>query len=464
MRHLWTVVAAASVAAGACSAYGAKNVLTPGDFIISIDRDVINLTSIYPANEGPNKAIDNLYLPTSPQTSTKYLNFGRFNTGFIIDPNFGSSTVQSFRINTANDNEARDPATYQFYGSNDPSILSADNSTGSAESWTLISEGALNLPAARRSTGPVVPIDNTTSYNLYRLIFPTLKIPNAATAMQIGEVEFYESADGSTPDIFDIEGLDPMRAVKLPTAPMSESIAPVTQEAFAVIDGNVATKYLNFGINNTGFIVTPSRGPEAVNALQITTANDAEGRDPTKYEIYGTNSPIVSAAHSDGTGEAWTLISAGDLTLPSARNTAADVVSFTNSTAYASYKVIFPEIKGPAATTVPPAAGTITSMQIANIQLYADGSDTPGDFNGDGWVDAADLALWKTQFGFVGVGINADGNNSGNVDGNDFLMWQANYTGPPPAAVAAGVVPEPASVAMAALGLIGLTVVRRRTA
>lgn len=461
MRHLWTIAVAASVAAGASQAYGAKNVLTPSDAIISIDRDEINLTSIYPANEGPNKAIDNLYLPTSPQTSTKYLNFGRFNTGFIIDPNFGSSTVQSIRINTANDSEARDPATYQLYGSNDPAILSGDNSTGGAESWTLISEGALSLPAARRATGPVVPIANSTSYNLYRLIFPTLKTPNAATAMQIGDVEFYETADGSTPDIFDSEGLDPMRAVKLPTPLMSESIAPANQEANAVIDGNVATKYLNFGINNTGFIVTPSRGPEAVNAFQITTANDSEGRDPTKYEIYGTNMPIASTPHSTGTGETWTLIDAGDLSLPADRNTAANVVSFTNATEYASYKILFPEIKGPAATTVPPAQGTITSMQIANIQFYADGSDAPGDFNGDGSVDADDLNLWKTQFGFAGVGINADGDNSGKVDGNDFLIWQRNYVGAP-ATVAGGAVPEPGSVALAVMGAVGLAGAFRR--
>lgn len=456
MRHLWTAVAAASVAACTCSAYGAKNVLTIGDPIRPIDRDVVPLESIYPANEGPNKAIDNLWLPTSPQTSTKYLNFGRFNTGFIIDPNFGASTVQSFKIHTANDNEPRDPATYQLYGSNDPGILSIDNSPGAAESWTLISEGALSLPSARRATGPVVSITNSTSYNLYRLVFPTLKSPTAATAMQIGDVEFFESADGSGLDIFDADGLDPMRAIKLPTAPISESISPLAQEAPTAIDGNVNSKYLNFGINNTGFIVTPSRGPEAVNAFQITTANDTEGRDPKKYEIYGTNDAIVSGAHSGGTGESWTLISSGDLTLPAARLTAGGVVNISNTTAYASYKVIFPELKGPVATTIPPAAGLITSMQIADIQFYADGTDLPGDFNGDGSVDNDDLGIWKTQFGFAGVGINADGDKSGVVDGGDFLVWQRGLTATPPVAN----VPEPTGLALAAIGMAGLA--RRR--
>jgi hypothetical protein len=461
MRHLWTAVAAASVAACTCSAYGAKNVLTVGDPILAIDRDVVNLTSIYPANESPLKAIDNLYLPTTPQTSTKYLNFGRFNTGFIVQPSFGTSTIQSFRINTANDQEPRDPGSYQLWGSNDD-LMSPDNSDGSLENWTIISSGALSLPSARRSIGPVVSIANGTAYKSYRMVFPTLKIPNAATAMQIGDVEFFQSSDGTGTNIlYSPDGLEDIRAIKLSTAPMSESISPVAQESFAVIDGNVNSKYLNFGINNTGFIVTPSRGPEAVNAFQITTANDAEGRDPAKYEIYGTNDAIASAVHSDGAGETWTLISSGDLTLPSTRLTADEVVSFANDTAYASYKVIFPEIKGPAATTVPPAGGTITSMQIANIQFYADGSDLAGDFNGDGSVDNDDLGIWKTQLSYAGVGINADGDNSGLVDGNDFLIWQRGFTGAP--APIAGV-PEPAGFALAAIGLAGVAIRRRRGA
>ena len=45
-------------------------IITIGDTVIPIDRDVTSLPSSYPANESPSKAIDNLYLPTTPtQTS-----------------------------------------------------------------------------------------------------------------------------------------------------------------------------------------------------------------------------------------------------------------------------------------------------------------------------------------------------------------------------------------------------------
>jgi hypothetical protein len=416
----------------AAPAHAATNILTPGDPIIPIDRDVVNLTSIYQTVEGPPKAIDNLYLPTSPQTSTKYLNFGRFNTGFTIQPGAGATTLRAFRIDTANDNENRDPATYELYGSNDPALSSPDNSTGSLENWTLISSGALSLPSTRRATGPVVTVANNIQYNLYRMVFPTLK---------------------------------------LPTPPMSESIVAVGQEPDKGIDGNPATKYLNFGINNTGFIVTPSRGMTTVTGFQITTANDTPGRDPTSYEIWGTNDAITSGYNSAGTAENWTLISSGAITLPppvppattAPRLTSAPEVDFANSTAYKSYKVIFPTITGPAATTVPPAAGTITSMQVADIQLYGVGTDIPGDFNGSGTVDAADLAIWKSQLGFKESGLNADANRDGIVDGADFLVWQSHVGATP----GASTVPEPASAALAMLGLaaIGRTAAfKRRTA
>jgi hypothetical protein len=447
----WALFALSMALLHANSAHAVLKVLTPGDPIVPIDRDVVTLASSYPANESPSKAIDDLYLPATPQTSTKYLNFGRFSTGFIIDPGFGPSIVQSFRIDSANDNEPRDPATYELYGSNDPMLMSGDNSEGSLENWTLINSGSLSLPAGRRATGPIVQITNNTSYNLYRMVFPTLKFPNAATAMQIGEVSFFESADGTGSDIF--SEFDDIRAIKRPTPPVSESISPLTQGPENALDGNVNSKYLNFGVNNTGFIVTPSRGSEIVNAFQITTANDTEGRDPTSFQIYGTNDSITSGVHTSGETENWTLVASGNITLPAARLTPGDVVSFANPTAYNSYKIIFPTIKGP--------LPTITSMQIANIQFYADGTDVPGDYNGDGDVDNEDYGIWRGQFGFSGPGLNGDGNDDGLVDAADYVIWRANTTGSG-SLQAAATVPEPACWLIALPALVAFAVQRRR--
>ncbi len=145
------------------------------------------------------------------------------------------------------------------------------------------------------------------------------------------------------------------------------------------IDGTLA-KYLNRGSShdsdfthpawgaNTGFIITPTVGTgvgEAgtiVTSFEITTANDAEVRDPASWSLYGTNDAILSLNNSDGNGgEAWTLIDSGSLSLPSARDTLGGSVAVANTDAYSSYRMIFPTLKI--------GTGNVARMQIAEIQF-----------------------------------------------------------------------------------------------
>ena len=53
--------------------------------------------------------------------------------------------------------------------------------------------------------------------------------------------------------------------------------------------------------------------------------------------------------------------------------------------------------------------------------------ELPGDFDGDGAVDAADLSAWKDEFSQTGAALNADGDADNDVDGRDFLLWQRNF-------------------------------------
>jgi len=72
----------------------------------------------------------------------------------------------------------------------------------------------------------------------------------------------------------------------------------------------------------------------------------------------------------------------------------------------------------------------------------------PGDADGDGDVDAFDLGLWQTQFGMTGEGLSADFDMDGDVDAFDLGIWQINFgTG------VDALVPEPATLALLALGL-----------
>jgi hypothetical protein len=85
------------------------------------------------------------------------------------------------------------------------------------------------------------------------------------------------------------------------------------------------------------------------------------------------------------------------------------------------------------------------------------GPATPGDFNGDGAVDSADLLVWQQQFGqSVAAGTGADGSGNGLVDAADLALWEQAFPSTA-AATALGVgaataVPEPANWLTALVG------------
>jgi phospholipase/lecithinase/hemolysin len=97
-------------------------------------------------------------------------------------------------------------------------------------------------------------------------------------------------------------------------------------------------------------------------------------------------------------------------------------------------------------TTVHGILGDVASRLVGGI---------PGDFNTNGEVDEADLALWRTGFAAANaMRRQGDANGDGHVDGADFLAWQrmlgTNLTAPPRGSDAVGV-PEPETIWLFAL-------------
>ena len=76
----------------------------------------------------------------------------------------------------------------------------------------------------------------------------------------------------------------------------------------------------------------------------------------------------------------------------------------------------------------------------------------PGDFNGDGFVDTADLTIWQNSFGGPADETSGDIDGDGLATGNDFLEWQRLFSASG-ASIAIGV-PEPGTLMLLALGLI----------
>ncbi len=96
------------------------------------------------------------------------------------------------------------------------------------------------------------------------------------------------------------------------------------------------------------------------------------------------------------------------------------------------------------------------SMTISDFTVEVVTPSLDGDFDGNGFVDAADMndpvLGWKARFGT-------------DLDGDDFLVWQRNLgAGTPPATTAAAAVPEPSTALLALMGVAGAVRISRRRA
>lgn len=104
-------------------------------------------------------------------------------------------------------------------------------------------------------------------------------------------------------------------------------------------------------------------------------------------------------------------------------------------------------------------ADTASVTPIDNPDPALDEVLEDADFDNDGDVDGTDFLTWQANLGGDGS-AGGDADFSGLVDGADLAIWQSNYDGA--AALSAVGVPEPTSMVMMILGVAGLASVRRR--
>jgi len=126
--------------------------------------------------------------------------------------------------------------------------------------------------------------------------------------------------------------------------------APAAEGVDKIIDGDANTKLLDFDeVDGTGFTVDLGGASNIATSIEITTANDAEGRDPQDYEVLGSNDGVV-----------FTSIATGVIPCISTRFFARTFI-FSNSTAYSYYRVNFTDNECNSGEGI---------IQVAEVQLY----------------------------------------------------------------------------------------------
>jgi hypothetical protein len=81
----------------------------------------------------------------------------------------------------------------------------------------------------------------------------------------------------------------------------------------------------------------------------------------------------------------------------------------------------------------------------------------PGDYNGNGAVDAADYVVWRNTLGNTGTGLAADGNGNDTIDAGDYDVWRANFG----QTAASEGIPEPGGLALLVAAVLSATLLCR---
>jgi hypothetical protein len=91
------------------------------------------------------------------------------------------------------------------------------------------------------------------------------------------------------------------------------------------------------------------------------------------------------------------------------------------------------------------------------------GTAAPGDANYDGQINGLDYLIWADHYGETMAAFSdGDFNGDQTVDVFDLLLWVENYSGAPGANPLQTAIPEPSSALLATVGLVVLTLRRRR--
>jgi hypothetical protein len=104
--------------------------------------------------------------------------------------------------------------------------------------------------------------------------------------------------------------------------------------------------------------------------------------------------------------------------------------------------------------------GGLLRLEIEHMSIELPPAND-ADFDNSGTVDGRDFLTWQRGFGGAGTATTGDANGDGQVNTLDYNIWKSKFGGPP-AVPASSSIPEPASATLAVAALAGAVAVRRR--
>jgi cytochrome c5 len=133
--------------------------------------------------------------------------------------------------------------------------------------------------------------------------------------------------------------------------------SPPHESPLQAIDNKPNTKYLNFGKEGSGLVITIPGAPLIVSGLELASANDSPDRDPASYVLEGSLD-----------GKKFTRLDIRQLA-PFAERFATQRFTLDNTDAYSVFRLTFPTLAG---------GKSSDAMQIGKVRLFAGPKPQPG--------------------------------------------------------------------------------------
>lgn len=286
MKKWMGIVLVFSIVLGLFAAQGVSRASGPYAIDRSEGGTVTASSDDSPDGEGKLNAFDNSYsskwLVTVPSAWIQY----QF-------PGGSAYAINSYTITAANDYPERDPKNWTLTGSND------------GTNWTQL-DTQQNQDFADRFQSKTFTIANTTAYSYYRFTLDN----HSGSILQLAELKLN---DGTA--------ISPIQPV---ISASGENLPDEGKDK--VYDGTSITKWLT--ASSSGWLSFDFGKAITLDGYAITSANDADERDPKNWTLYGSN---------DGTS--WTAMNTQSDQTFQRRHQRNQYLLEGNTTAYRYYKL-----------------------------------------------------------------------------------------------------------------------------